>query len=135
MKTLIAIIAMLALASCSAYQVKHEETYGVDGSLASSQTGIFKMVPPGGKDLSEGTLSLGVNDEGGWTMDLGERGQTDLGGTGALIQALILQSQQSGQMQLENQALMQRLQQIQAQVQQIQQRQQQQINAPPEEGE
>jgi len=102
-------VVALYLSGCSAYRVYHSETNGPDGTVLGSETGIVKIVPPGGKDLSEGSLSLGVDKDGAWTMNLGESGQTDLSGTAALIQGVIDQivklAAANGALSQQNQAL------------------------------
>ena len=125
MKRKVLILMLAALSTgCSFYRVSHHEDYAKDGTMTGSTTGISKLVPPGGKDLSEGSLDLSVDKEGAWKMGLGEHSQTDLTGTAALLQGLVntlvTKSAEAGQLQQQNQMLSQALQQMQAQMQQMQ---------------
>jgi hypothetical protein len=122
MKIKIAMMALLASAfctsSCSIYSLSTAEA--PDGSIV---TEIRNLVPPGGRDASAGSVSRTVNMDGSWSQLIDQRGAVDATGTASFLQglvnALVTQSAQSGQSQLQLQAQQQIIQQLQGELAQM----------------
>ncbi len=82
---LITAMVLGLLFGCSTYQVDYTEQ---DGAITIS---VKESVPPFGKKLSEGKVTVTVNndEEGGWVIDVGANADTDATQTGDMTMKLM----------------------------------------------
>lgn len=118
MKIVAMLLMMTCAIGCSYYDLGYSETrLNENGQPITQRTEITKLVPPGGKDISEGSITMGIDESGAWTFDMGQKSETDMEGTALMLQAMV---GQYAQLAAENQKLLQQNKQLLQYVQQHQ---------------